>query len=199
MSVSRPLDEHQTFAADFLQRGISLFSQQIWCWGRDILRPEGNWLLEMGFDRQAAPADREQCSSVYSLECSDGRRVTLRGFGVFYGEDRLGGVFLPRYVLRPRYTSKAKLECPPWSDADLPELGTPTQSQRDACLSLTLGLIDWICGYETQIMERLGVEYRRSTLATWNNGKRQVVPAEEMADTWQSLGVAAAQNSHFLL
>ena len=22
---------------------VDLFSQQIWCWGRDILRTEGNW------------------------------------------------------------------------------------------------------------------------------------------------------------
>ncbi len=175
-----------------IEYAVGLLSQQAWCWGRDILRPEGNWLLEIGFDRIEPPADRKECSSVYSLKLPRGRCVVLRGFGVFYGDLQCGGVFLPRYEFRPRYTTHAALECPPWSDADLPKLSAPTDSQRTACTSLTLGLIDWIRSYEVTIAKRLGIEYRRSTLLQWDDGKRPITPAEEMASAWRALSLLVA-------
>lgn len=179
-------------AAGIRKHAKALLHQQVWCWGRDIVRPEGNWLLEIGFDRIESPSDREGCSSVYSLELPQGRRVVLRGFGVFYGDDRLGGVFLPRFEFRPRYSPRATLECPPWTDADLPKLNPPSDSQRDGCMSLTLDLMDWMRSYEATIVESLGVEYRHSTLAKWKYGKGRSVPAEEMAGTWRMLGIALA-------
>lgn len=194
-----PISESPISEREFLKQGVSLLSQQVWCWGRDILRPEGNWLLEIGFDRLAAPADRENCSSVYTLQLPQGRRVVLRGFGVFYGDDRLGGVFLPRYEFRPQYTPVAVLECPPWTNQELPKLSAPNCSQRDACVALVSGLIAWIADYEQTIVERLGVEYRRSTLADWKNGNRPILPAEVMADAWRSLGEAIAENPQALI
>ena len=182
-----------------IEYAVGLLSQQLWCWGRDILRPEGNWLLEIGFDRIAPPADRESCSSVYTLELPQGRCVVLRGFGAFYGARQRGGVFLPRYEFRPKYTTHATLECPPWTEADLPKLSAPTDSQRDACASLTLDLIDWIRSYEVTIVERLGIEYRRSTLLPWDDGQRPIMPAEEMAHAWRLLGVAIAEDFQVLL
>lgn len=185
--------------ADLLRRGVGLLNQQVWCWGRDVVRAEGNWLVEAGFERLEAPADREHCSSVYTLELPTGRRVVLRGFGVFYGDDRLGGVFLRRYEFRPRYTPLAKLECPPWLGEDLPKLGAPDASRRDACVSLALDLIDWIAGYEADVGERLGVGYRQTTLDTWEHAKQPIIPADAMADAWRALGAAAAANTHALV
>ena len=118
----------------------------------------------------------------------------LRGFGVFYGDRQHGGVFLPRYKFQPRYTTHATLECPPWSDTDLPKLNAPTNSQRNVCASLTLDLIEWIRNYEITIAERLGIQYRRSTLGKWDNGKRPIVPAAEMASTWRELSLRFAAN-----
>jgi len=177
-----------------IEHAVGLLSQQVWCWGRDILRPEGNWLLEIGFDRIEPPAERKGCSSVYTLALPRGRCVVLRGFGVFYGDRQRGGVFLPRYEFRPKYTTHATLECPPWSDEDLPNLSSPTHSQRTACTILTLELIDWIRSYEVTIVEQLGIEYRRSTLLQWNNGKRFFVPAEHLASAWRELSLRVAAN-----
>lgn len=67
-------------------------------------------------------------------------------------------------------TTHATLECPPWSDADLPKLSAPTDSQRTTCTSSTLDLIDWIRSSEVTIFDRLGIEHRRSTLLQWDNG-----------------------------
>jgi len=47
------------------------------------------------------------------------------------------------------------------------------------------------------IVERLGIEYRRSTLTEWDNGQRLITPAEDMASAWQTLAdrVAADFNA----
>ncbi len=186
---------HQQFVErELLEHAVDLLSQQIWCWGRDILRPAGNWLLEIGFTRTEPPADRGRSSSVYTLELPQGRRVLLRGFGVFYGADRLGGVFLPRFEFRPRFTEQTNLYRPPWSQADLPKLSPPDNSERTACQSLTMGLIDWIAEYEATIAERLGAEYRQATIDAWDNDKHAIMPAEEMACAWRSLGESVAEN-----
>ncbi|MEM8945330.1 MAG: hypothetical protein AAGD11_09115 [Planctomycetota bacterium] len=193
MSIASEVDLSQYDSRELRKYGVNLLSQQIWCWGQDILRAEGNWLLEIGFERVEAPEDRESCSSVYTLELPRERRVVLRGFGVFYGDDALGGVFLPRFEFAPQYTTHASLERPPWTNADLPELDAPSASERSACKSLTLDLIDWIRAYEVTIVERLGIEHRQATLSAWASKKNPVTPAEEMAAAWRLLGVAIAE------
>ena len=184
---------------DLRDRATLLLSQEIWCWGRDILRPEGNWLMEVGFRRIAPPETLKECSSVYSLELPGERVVVLRGFGVFYGDSQLGGVFLPRYEFRPQYTKYSKLESLPWLSADLPELSLPTERQRASCAALTLDLIDWIRSYEVTIAENLGVEYRRSTLTQWDNGERTIILAEDMPREWRLLGMAMAADLQTVL
>ena len=195
MSVPLPAIDPNSTEGERIASAEGLLSQQVWCWGRDILRHEGNWLLKTGFACIEPPAEREGCSSVYTLHLPRGRCVVLRGFGAFYGDRRRGGVFLPRYEFRPRYTTHATLEYPPWSEADLPRLNLPTESQRMCCASLTLDFIDWIRTYEVNIVKLLGIEYRRSTLVKWDNGQRPIIPAEEMALAWRLLGVAIAGDS----
>ncbi len=177
-----------------IDRAVCLLSQQIWCWGRDILRPEGNWLLNLGFSRVRPPAERENCSSLYTLNLPGGRCVVLRAFGVFYGARQLGGVYVARYKFQPRYTNCATLKSPPWKAEDLPKLRRPTSMQRNSCVSLTLELIDWIRDYEVNIADCLGLEYRRSTLTEWDDGTRPVVPAEEVASAWRELSLQVAAN-----
>ena len=199
MSTALQVNDRERAEGELLAQAVALLSQQVWCWGCDILRPEGNWLLEIGFDRIAPPADRKDCASVYALAMPRGRCVVLRGFGVFYGDGRWGGVFLPRYEFHPRYTTHATLDCPPWSDTDLPKLSTPAESQRNACATLTVDLIDWMRRYEVNVVEQLGIEYRRSTLLEWDNGTRPVVPAENFASAWRELSFRVASNFNAFL
>ena len=195
LAVSQAAD-HEGVEGVLVENAANLLSQQIWCWGRDILRSEGNWLLEIGFDRTEPPAHLEDSSSVYTLTLPPERFIVLRGFGVFFGDRERGGVFLPRYTFEPRYTTQGVLESPLWSNSDLPQLDVPTEPQRSSCVSLTFDLIDWIRSYEVDIVERLGIEYRRSALGRWDNGKRSVMPAEEMARMWRLLGTAIADGFH---
>ncbi|WP_417734845.1 hypothetical protein [Rosistilla oblonga] len=171
-----------------------LLSQQIWCWGQDVKRPEGNWLLEIGFDRTTPPEHRKECSSVYTLAFNDRTRITLRGFGIYIGDDLRGGMFIERYGFTPKYSSKSRLECPPWSTNDLPDFQFPDAPQRDPTAMLLLDLLDWIRQYELEVVKRLGIDYRRNTLIQWNNGKRPFIPAEQIASSWRELTIAIAAN-----
>ncbi|WDI42502.1 hypothetical protein [Bremerella sp. P1] len=165
-----------------------LFNQQCWCWGRDILRPEGNWLLDIGFQRIPPPPERKDCSSsVYQLLLSGGRCVVLRGFGAFYGDPCFGGVFLSRNKFEPSYLSRPALDCPPWSDSDLPKMEQFSPGNLGRCLDLIGGFFQWVHEYEANVLKRLGLEYRRATLSSWPRGKRTLIPAEEFAAAWQRL------------
>ncbi|MCC9645228.1 hypothetical protein LOC71_23360 [Rhodopirellula sp. JC740] len=170
----------------------ALFSQQCWCWGQDVLRPNGNWLTHVGFEKAAPPQDRSRCSSVYTLELSSTCRIVLRGFGVFIGDDSIGGLFLERFEFVAQCTSLAKLDCPPWSNEDLPEFTTPPEGAQDEFASLLIRLVDWIGDYETELIGELGMQYRRETLASWDNGERQVIPAGRMTSEWRSLSQSIA-------
>jgi len=66
-----------------------LLSQQIWCWGRDIHRPAGNWLLEIGFNRTQPPSEKKNCASVYTLSLSASKHIVIRGFGVLFSDDSI--------------------------------------------------------------------------------------------------------------
>ena len=89
MSPSTTSPFGRAFPEDGLARGVDLLSQQIWCWGRDILRPEGNVLLEQGFERLIAPPDKANKKNIYALSPASGRTVILRGFGIVYIDERI--------------------------------------------------------------------------------------------------------------
>ncbi|MEM8874216.1 MAG: hypothetical protein AAGD32_08135 [Planctomycetota bacterium] len=176
------------------KQAACLLNQQIWCFGRDIMRPEGNWLIELGFERFEPPAKLEGCPSIYMLNLPEGRCVVLRGFGIFYGDPQRGVVFLQRYEFAPRFTPHATLKRMPWTVADVRGLRAPTACRRTVCASLTVDAIDWMRSYEADVIERLGLTYRRSTLANWDNDKRPVMAAEAMVPAWRKLSVLMADD-----
>jgi len=182
--------------ADAVNRAAAgLLSQQIWCWGQDIKRAEGNWLLELGFTRTPPPEDQKNCASVYTLSLSQSKRIVLRGFGVFFGDDTKGGVFLERYVFRPQFTEQSRLTVGPWACEDLPAMADPTAEQSIRCRLMMMELIEWIIGYEVNMLTRLGIDYRRESLERWNNGKRWYLPAERMTCRWRRVSLAVAANN----
>lgn len=182
-SGNRPCKETHWFAA-------GLLSQQIWCWGQDIQRTEGNWLLEIGFQRTTPPAQQQNCASVYRLNLPRGQRVVLRGFGVFFGDDRHGGIFVERFGFSPQLSHCSQLVVDPWSCEDLPPMRRPRDpSETIACRMLLLGLIDWIINYEFNIRSRLGHAYRIKSLQRWNNGKRYCLASENVMPAWRQLSL----------
>lgn len=174
-----------------LQRqAAALLDQQIWCWGQDVNHPDGNHLACIGFQRIPPPRKRKGCSSVYHLPLDGGgtgarQSVILRGFGVFYSDETLGTVFLPRYSFQPLYSPRGSLKKSCWSMEDLPKMRLPTPDDREQGLILLFKMLHWILSYETDIVKRYGLHYRREIVGRWDNGERLIFPAERMAAAWR--------------
>ena len=175
------------------EQAATLLNQQIWCWGRDIECSRDNWLVKHGFERVEKPAGSD-AASLYRLDLSAKTRVILRGFGVFCGDDRWGGLFLQRFGFAPQLTPEPDLPRTPWFAEDLPPLVVPRPDQVPRCQRLLLTLIDWVRQYEVWIAERVGVAYRSETLLDWKKKKGVVVPAEELPFAWRMLGVAVSDH-----
>ncbi|MBM97802.1 MAG: hypothetical protein CMJ77_01655 [Planctomycetaceae bacterium] len=182
---------------DAEQQAASLLNQQIWCWGQDILSSKGDLLVQHGFLRTEKPAG-SNFASLYRLELSPESRVILRGFGVFFGDNRWGGVFLRRFVFKPQLTPSSDCSRPPWSVEDLPPLVSPREDRVRDCQHLLLELIDWIHQYESWIAEQAGLDYRAETLLPWSE-KNDSVPPEQMADAWQMLGAAVSDHPEYFI
>ena len=178
-----------------ISRAVKLLSQQVWCWGRDIERIEGNWLMEIGFERSEPTFRCDNCDSIYSLELSNGKRVILRGFGVFYGNDQKEGIYLPRYEFLPKYLRRLNIKNIPWEKNDLPELHFPNNSEVSNCVCLVTELVNWIRTYEENVANILGLDYRKSTLYEWQKIVGSIIPAEDMISEWNFLETKISENS----
>ena len=187
MSTNIKQSRTKFHSSELIASGVALLSQQIWCWGRDILREEGNWLIEQGFELIKAPVEQEDAKNIYSLYIAEGRRVMLRGFGVVYTDDRYGSIFVPRYELIPKYAPSSELKTLPWSADDLLEFSPPIGVEKQYCSAMLAELIDWIITFERDLLTNLGTEYRLTTLDSWDNGERRVFPAQNTISEWEKL------------
>ena len=187
-AVLHPASQNGSEDDDFITHAISLLSQQIWSWGQDIRRKQGNLLIEFGFERVKPPADVEIEDSVYTLRLTKNRTIILRGFGVYYCDINHGAIFLPRYEFIPGYTTNTSLEQPLWTYDELPELYFPTETEWDSYITMLTNLVDWIQSYEQTVIETHSVEYCKSTLIEWDNGERKVTSPDEMVGEWKKVG-----------
>lgn len=192
-AVLHPASQNGSEDDDFIAHAVSMLSQQIWSWGQDIRRKEGNLLVEFGFERVKPPADVEIQDSVYTLNLTENRSVILRGFGVYYRDNDLGAIFLPRYEFIPGYTTNTTLEQPLWTYDELPELYFPTESEWDSYITMLADLVKWIRDYEHKVIEEQGIEYRISTLAEWDNGERKVTTSQAVVGEWEKIGKIIAK------
>ena len=178
-----------------ISRAARLLSQQLWCWGRDIERFQGNWLIEVGFEKIEPTSKCENCDSIYTLELSNRKCVMLRAFGVFYGNHRREGIYLPRYEFLPKYSNRLNMKNPVWEKKDLPELNFPNNSELSNCVFLVAELINWIRTYEENVVHILGLDYRKSTLYEWKKIRGSVIPAEDMVSEWKFLETQISKDS----
>jgi len=178
-----------------ISRAVKLLSQQVWCWGRDIERIEGNWLMEIGFERSEPTFRCENYDSIYSLELSNGKRVILRAFGVFYGNNQKEGIYLPRYEFLPKYLRRLNIKNIPWEKNDLPELYFPNNSEVSNCVRLVTELVNWIRTYEENVSNILGLDYRKSTLYEWQKIVGSIIPAKNMISEWRFVETEISEES----
>ena len=91
--------------------GTTLLDQQLWCWGQDVRRAEGNALLTYGFTKHRPPEGKHG-STAYEWRGAGRSRVILWGFGFFYGDGGRGGLFLQRYKFAPKQIAAVDFSLP---------------------------------------------------------------------------------------
>ncbi len=155
----------------------SLISQQLWCWGRDIRCPNGNLLLEFGFCRHRERGKRSSGSTCYRID--DGpRHVALWGFGIFFGDRSLGGLYVSRYDFRPLWANLESVAATVHHPADLPKFERPSGiRQWKLAHRLYPRLLDWMIQYENWVQHHAGIEFRERCVRSWLH---PVVSAQNM-------------------
>lgn len=172
----------------FAQR---LLSQQLWCWGRDIECQSGNLLLQHGFLRCRAHV-AEDSSTCYRID-DDRKHIAVWGFGVFYGERRLGGLYINRFDFHPHWAGIESLSLGIHLPDDLPVFAMPqTRSQWARAHRLCRNLLRWLEDYERWVHRHATVKFRRNCIAEWRD---PVVMAEDVPSAWRMLRLRAWDQS----
>jgi hypothetical protein len=167
--------------------------QQCWQWGMDIRAPQGNLLLDFGFQR-ARPPEGRLGSSRYQLRLSSRATITLWGFGFYYARSGKGGVYVNRYECEPRFGCRAGFLEEVWTKEAVPVAGSHPPDER-TLLYLTAKAYAWISGYERWVLERFGVAYRRSSLREWHEAA--ILP-ERFPGEWMRLSEQARDRTRQL-
>lgn len=175
--------------------GTKLLDQQFWCWGQDILRPQGNGLVEFGFSRRPAPPGTT-FPSIYELELSNDRRVVLRGFGLSF---RAGDVevYFERYKFAPMLFPIGRSLSRCWAPQDVPRLEAARSRVRTALATgLSAQCFAWIAEYERKVKLLWGYEYRTRVLGRLkSHAKKPNYPPVRSAHLWSCLAREFSQRA----
>lgn len=172
------------FSTRINARGELLMHHQCWFFGRDILHPDGNLLIEYGFERLGV-TNPKVGTNRYRLTVTNQFEVDLWGFGMFYGRAKVGGIFIKRYDFRPRFFDRDRLGSRIFKSDHLPSNGFPrNEAEIRISKDLAINAIGWILGYEDWIEQRCGKNWRRRCLREWSNS---CFPARNIRKNWVSL------------
>jgi len=176
-------EELAVFSPELKKFGELLLHHQCWFFGRDILHPDGNLLVQYGFKRYKAP--KKTGTNRYRIVIGTSVEVDLWGFGLFYGDEKLGRIFVRRYDFSPQLFEKGNLGPRIFESEDLPSSLKPARDiEIDVAKDLTRRAVDWILTYEDWVEKAYGKEWRRKCLREWPNSE---FPARRIKTNWQKM------------
>ena len=173
------------------QTARMLIDQQMWCWGCDVRRTEGNLLSLYGADKRPSPDPRYH--SAYLVQIEETAVVNLWSWGLWIACPDRGSLFIGRSRFHVGYIRDAILMPDAWRKRDLPltELKLDSNDFTRA-RDLLATALRWIGGYEAWLSTVLASDYRDQALAKWPQRKRYKggIPASEMAECWFKLATS---------
>jgi hypothetical protein len=169
-----------------LKRQLSrLMGQQFWLFGYDIRQPEGNILLDLGFEKCRPPEGSRFTTSRYVLREADGGAVALWGFRMYVSAGDPGGLYISRNGVNPLIHTCGDVLGEDWDPARCALLHAPNSlGELELARTLLLRAIEWICWYEEEIVRRLGPDHRQEAVAAW---KHACCPAHRLNQEWTSV------------
>lgn len=169
--------------------GLAAIERQLWCLGQDIRRPEGNLLIEYGFERNR-PGVSVMGSSAYSLD--DGStQLTVWGWGIAIAKEGQGALWIRRNNFEPQWSPIEKMPSTVFRPEDLPRSVAPSTTIEEAgALELFHALCDTLTKYETWISLNTESSYRTDVLSRHASRRQEVVAVEgdvDMTDQWLTI------------
>lgn len=171
--------------AEVSRCGAALLNQQMWCWGCDVRRAEGNLLVTYGAAKRPSPDPRYH--SAYSFCLSEGAVLNLWGWGVWIAHEGYGSLLLSRARFRACYTAQVHLLPNAWRAYDLPCTGAAHHAgEQQAAYHLLAEAMRWISGYEDWLAAQMAPDYREQVIASWPESRRYHggFPANQVAQMW---------------
>lgn len=159
-----------------------LLDQQLWCFGQDIRRNEGNLLCQLGMCRIRPPRTGAQ-STLYQARIRGAASLSLWGFGVLLADTSGNALWIKRYTFNPLLL-EAQPSVPVHTARELGTMRRPV-SRTDMAVAgaLVRDLAEWMATYEHWVAENLGARYRQESLL--GKPTAPVVRATEMAKAWE--------------
>ncbi|MEL7435329.1 MAG: hypothetical protein AAFN11_15380 [Chloroflexota bacterium] len=173
------------------QTARMLIDQQMWCWGCDVRRADGNLLLGYGGKKRPSPNPRYKSAYVFQLQ--DEMTLNLWSWGLWIACPQHGSLFLGRSRFRLCYIRETISIPNAWSKRDLALTEMPlTDDDRLHAHHLLTVALRWIGDYEAWVGAEVDLAYRENALTKWPQRKRNKggIPASEMADSWYDLSTS---------
>jgi len=124
-------------------------------------------------------------SSAYTLRISAQTAVVVWGFGFFYGDSTLGGLYLSRQRFAPQLVCSDAPPSSVWDFNCLPPMHAPSsQHEWHSAYQLLILALNWIADYEAWVLTALGTQYRHECFTAWRKTK---LAAHELPAHWHEL------------
>ncbi|QDT36914.1 hypothetical protein [Stratiformator vulcanicus] len=179
---SKPSAEQQLFTTTQQREAAEVFDLQMWCWGCDIKRKEGNLLAEFGLTRRK-PLNKSgkpdpKISSGYHGFHHD-LEVALWGWGVLASHQSTGTLFIRRDGFQPRLIAPIRHD----SVSVLADVLDTSIDDLNIAHRLSLQLLEFFTAYETWALLQTGEEHR--SLCESERNKKWSIAACDLATFWQ--------------
>jgi hypothetical protein len=162
-----------------------MMGQQFWLFGYDIRQPEGNILLDLGFEKCRPPEGSHFTTSRYVLRQPDALTVALWGFGMYVSEGDPGGLYISRNGISPLVHTCGDVLGEDWDPTTCAVLHAPVSPpELELARALLIRAIEWICSYEEEVARRFGPDRRREAIAAW---KHAWCPAHRLQAEWTAV------------
>ncbi len=179
-----------------LQRtAVPLLDQQMWCWGYDVRRTQGNLLVAYGAEKRPAPDKRYH--SAYRFVADNCVVLNLWSWGIWLSHPQWGSLFVSRSRFRVIYSSEIIQIPDAWRARDLPPMtGAHDETEADNAANLLATAQNWIGGYEYWLCSQVEPDYREQILEKWPKRKQYKggIPAAEMSTSWFELAQQIVQH-----
>ena len=161
-----------------------LLHQQLWLLGKDIKAPNGNLLINYGFE-QVRPPKETSGSTNYIVKIDGQISMVLWGYGIYYGYGINKGVYIGRYNVYPKLINEEPLNLPIWAPSKLPRMKLPeSEEEWEYSFRLMSELFEWLARYEEWVNFIMGGSYREDCLKDW---KQQIVSSDEAGWVWNNV------------